>query len=192
MTADDPLQSLKHGVGSPARVHNLGSNMNSTKLHDWLQIIGAAAIVASLIFVGLELRTSRAAAQSQIADGIAEGFIDLNVAVMTDETLACIWSVGLEAPEHLSNSQAGRFSIFMRGVFNQYRRVHRLHETGFLSEAEWADTASTATWLMSTPGGQLFFASNQLPEDFVRAIEPYEAIPQDYMLGRELDNNCSQ
>ena len=66
-------------------------------MHDWLQIIGAAAIVASLIFVGLELRTSRAAAQAQIADGIAEGFIDLNVAVMTDETLACIWSVGLEA-----------------------------------------------------------------------------------------------
>jgi hypothetical protein len=53
--------------------------MNSMKMHDWLQIIGAAAIVASLIFVGLELRTSRAAAQAQIADGIAEGFIALRL-----------------------------------------------------------------------------------------------------------------
>jgi hypothetical protein len=166
--------------------------MNSMKMHDWLQIIGAAAIVASLIFVGLELRTSRAAAQAQIADGIAEGFIDLNVAVMTDETLACIWSVGLEAPERLSDSEAGRFSVFMRGVFNQYMRVHSLYETGLASEAGWANVASTATWLMSTPGGQLFFASNQLPEDFAQAIEPFDAVPQDYSLGRELPENCAK
>jgi hypothetical protein len=166
--------------------------MDSTKLHDWLQIIGAVAIVASLIFVGLELRTSRAAAQAQVADGFTEGFISLNVAVMTDETLACIWSVGLEAPERLSDNQVGRFSIFMRGVFNQYMRAHSLYETGYASEAQWENIASTATWLMSTPGGQLFFASNQLPEDFVQAIGPFDAVPQDYLLGRELPTDCSE
>ena len=164
--------------------------MNSAKLHDWLQIVGAAAIVASLVFVGLELRTSRAAARSQIADGIAEGFIELNVAVMTDATLACIWSVGLAAPERLSDNQAGRFSVFMRGVFNQYRRVHSLYETGLVSEDTWADTASSATWLMSTPGGQLFFTSNHLPEGFAMALEAFDGVPQDFMLGRKPPPNC--
>jgi len=33
--------------------------MDSAKLHDWLQIVGAAAIVASLIFVGLQLKQSQ-------------------------------------------------------------------------------------------------------------------------------------
>ena len=165
--------------------------MNSAKMHDWLQIIGAAAIVASLIFVGLELRTSRAAAQAQIADGIAEGFIDLNVAAMVDESLPCIWSVGLEAPDRLSDNEAGRFSMFMRGVFNQYMRVHSLYETGFASEAGWVSVASTANWLKSTPGGQLFFTSNQLPEDFAKALEPFDAVPQDYLLGRGLPTSCS-
>jgi hypothetical protein len=112
--------------------------MDSAKLHDWLQIIGAAAIVASLVFVGIELRTNRAAAESQIADGIAEGFLEINVTAMSDSTLVCIWSVGLEAPERLSDIQAGRFSMFMRGVFNQYMRVHTLYETGLVTEDTWA------------------------------------------------------
>ncbi len=166
--------------------------MNSVKLHDWLQIIGAAAIVASLIFVGLELRTSRAAAESQVADGFAEGFLDLNVAVVTDTTLACIWSVGLEAPERLTDTQAGRFSMFMRGVFNQYFRVQSLYETGFVAESYWENVATTANWLMDTPGGQLFFSSNAVPQDFADAIRPYEGVPQDFMLGRELPSNCPE
>ncbi len=164
--------------------------MDSAKLHNWLQIIGAAAIVASLIFVGLEVRTNRAAAESQIADGIAEGFLELNVAAMIDSSLTCIWSVGLEAPERLSDIQAGRFSVNMRGVFNQYMRVHSLYKTGMVTEETWASVASTASWLMTTAGGQLFFPSNQLPDDFSVAIKPYEGIPQDFMLGRELPTEC--
>ena len=165
--------------------------MDTEKLHNWLQIIGAAAIVASLIFVGLEMRTNRAAAESQIADGIAEGFLDLNMAATSDSTLVCIWSVGLEAPERLSDIQAGRFSMFMRGVFNQYMRVHTLYETGLVTEDTWASVASTASWLVTTPGGRLFFPSNQLPGDFADAIKPYKGIPQDFMLGRDLPTECT-
>lgn len=33
--------------------------MNSEKLHDWLQLVGMAAVVASLLFVGLQLKQSQ-------------------------------------------------------------------------------------------------------------------------------------
>jgi len=33
--------------------------MNSAKLHDWLEIIGIAAVVASLLFVSLQLKQSQ-------------------------------------------------------------------------------------------------------------------------------------
>jgi hypothetical protein len=49
--------------------------MNSEKLHDWLQLVGMTTIVASLIFVGLQLRQSEHAAvaelsQSSVARGV--------------------------------------------------------------------------------------------------------------------------
>jgi hypothetical protein len=36
--------------------------MNSAKLNDWMQVVGMAAIVASLIFVGLQMRQDQAIA----------------------------------------------------------------------------------------------------------------------------------
>ncbi len=40
--------------------------MDSAKLNDWLQLIGVFAVVASLIFVGLEIRQTDEIALSQI------------------------------------------------------------------------------------------------------------------------------
>jgi len=38
--------------------------MDSAKLSDWIQIVGTFAIVASLIFVGIEVRQSSIATRS--------------------------------------------------------------------------------------------------------------------------------
>ena len=164
--------------------------MKTNRFIELLTIAANVAVLAGLVFVGLEMRTNRAVAQSQIADGIAEGYLEINMAAVSDPAVACIWSVGLSAPERLSDLQAARFSWFMRGVFNQYMRVHTLYETGLGSEEMWSGPASSASWLMSTAGGQLFFPQNQLPQGFLDAIEQYQPIPQDFLLGRELPSDC--
>jgi len=164
--------------------------MTSNRLIEVLTIGANLAVLVGLLFVGLEMRTNRAAAQAQIADGIAAGYLDLNMAAVSDPAVACIWSVGLEAPARLTDLEAARFSWFMRGIFNQYMRVQALYETGLYSEASWSNAASTASWLMSTPGGQIFFQENALPQDFVEGLEPHAGVAQDFLLGRELPEKC--
>jgi hypothetical protein len=44
--------------------------MDSQKLHDWLQVIGIAAIVASLIFVGLQLKQSDEIALAEALENV--------------------------------------------------------------------------------------------------------------------------
>ena len=80
--------------------------------------------------------------------------------------------------------------MFMRGVFNQYMRAHSFYKTGLVTEDSWANVASTASWLMTTPGGRLFFPSNQLPDEFADEIKLYDGVPQDFTLGRELPTEC--
>jgi hypothetical protein len=43
-----------------------GAQLDSAKLSDWLQVIGLFAVVASLIFVGLQMRQTEAIALSEI------------------------------------------------------------------------------------------------------------------------------
>jgi hypothetical protein len=44
--------------------------MDSQRLHDWLQVIGIAAVVASLLFVGLQIRQSDEIALAQVLEGV--------------------------------------------------------------------------------------------------------------------------
>lgn len=44
--------------------------MDSQRLHDWLQVIGIAAIVASLIFVGLQLKQSDEIALAEVLENV--------------------------------------------------------------------------------------------------------------------------
>ena len=141
--------------------------MSTDRLLRYLSIGANLAVLAGLIFVGLEVRDGRAAAVSQVADGIADGFLQLNMAGISDPEVACIWVVGLDRPEALSTVQAARFSLYMRGVFNQYQRVHRQNQTGLVAPDQWEEIAGEALGMMATAGGSLYVRDNPLPQDFL-------------------------
>lgn len=46
--------------------------MNSNRIQDWLQIVGMFGVIASLVFVGLEMRQTKDIA---ISAGYQEGFV---------------------------------------------------------------------------------------------------------------------
>jgi hypothetical protein len=54
--------------------------MDSAKLNDWLQVVGIFALVASLIFVGLQMAQDREIALSGIYQARAQMTIDINLA----------------------------------------------------------------------------------------------------------------
>lgn len=54
--------------------------MDSAKLNDWLQVLGMFAVVASLIFVGLQMRQDHEIALSAIYQARAQMTIDINLA----------------------------------------------------------------------------------------------------------------
>jgi hypothetical protein len=148
--------------------------VGSERVSRFLGIGANLAVLAGLIFVGLQVRDGRAAAEAQVADGIADGFLQLNLAGISDSEVACLWIVGLEHPERLTAVQSARFSLYLRGVFNQYQRVHRQFTTGLASEDAWSEIAREAAWLRSTPGGQAHFANNPLEPALLAAISEYE------------------
>ena len=153
----------------------------------WLTICANLAILIGLIFVSLELRQNNDALKLQSQDAISDGFVQLNLASISDSSVARLWVVGLYEPESLTNVEAVQFSFYLRGVFNQLFRIHSLYETGTLSELEWADYAKEAAYLMSTKGGQLYFENNWVRDSFLEELSKFKgARPNiDFRLGRE-------
>ncbi len=161
--------------------------MNAEKLNSWLGVLANIGVLVGIIFLAIEVRHSSNAVNAQMADSVADGFIALNITSITDPAVARIWVVGLVEPERLSDVEAIQFSMLVRGVFNQYARVHRLYRSGLLSESDWALYAREAASTMTTPGGKLHWEGNEMDPDFLADVEPYigQESNVDFRLGRD-------
>ena len=126
--------------------------MKAGKLNDWLQIIGMAAVVASLIFVGLQLKQAQEiaiAAQYQARLDAASGHYtaimqsDAGLRVIGVDVLADInanmnlpaefktWARS-QPPEELGFRVVGA-TIFLKSHDNVYFQ----YQAGFLSDEAW-------------------------------------------------------
>ena len=47
-------------------------------------------------------------------------FVQLNLASISDSSVARLWVIGLNKPERLTDLEAVQFSFYLRGVFNQF------------------------------------------------------------------------
>ena len=93
--------------------------MASEKLNDWMQVVGIFALVASLIFVGIETRSSteqaRLANQSLLNDSyqnVGDSMTQMQMILATDEEFHRLFTVGEQSPSELSKEEWSRFTHF--------------------------------------------------------------------------------
>jgi len=143
---------------------------------DWGQTIAILAnvgVLLGIIFLAIEIRESRIAILAQSQDSVADGFLTLNLVTITDPEIGLTFQKGLCAPEELTELEAARFSMHMRALFNQFRRIYRLYEQGLLDEQAWRLYGTEAYQFMVSPGGEAHFLMNELEPDLRVAIESF-------------------
>ena len=115
--------------------------MNSEKLHDWLQLVGMAAIVVSLVFVGLQLRQSQhdALAQLSLNSVIVGTEISSLVAEHSD-----VWIKACAGEELSPSEQLIANNIYFRYIqdnFNSWLRTE-FTEIGLIDASFFVDAAA--------------------------------------------------
>ena len=96
--------------------------MNSEKLHDWLQLVGMAAIVVSLIFVGFQIRQSEDAAMSELSQSTVAVGIEIS-ALMAENS--SVWLRACAGEELSPSEQLIANNIYFRYIqdnFNSWNR----------------------------------------------------------------------
>jgi len=160
--------------------------MKKLDLGQTIGILANIGVIVGIVFLALEVRGSRIATLAQTQDSIADGFITLNMATIVDPAVGVTFQTGLNDPDTLSDAEAIRFSMQMRALFNQFRRVYQLYDAGLIDEPSWALYATEAYTIMSSAGGQLHFAGNEIEPAFRAELERYpdRAKNIDFQLGR--------
>lgn len=178
--------------------------MDSEKLNDWLQILGAAGIIASLVFVGMQLKQSQdiaIAAQYQARhDAAAE---NIRIYLQSETTLKFmgkeIVSAALSDPNIPAEVKESILALppenVAVGVFQAhldlltFDNLYFQYQAGFLSDEGWQAMREQARLLLA----------QDMPKSRLRRL--YEHDPSRYRksfreffdgLIREVDSNAQR
>lgn len=102
------------------------------------EIIGALAVVVSVIYLAMEISDNTSELQSQghfHALSLAQRPLELLIA---DRELADIIETGYTAPEQLSTTDWHRFSMYQIMAFNAWEYLYYANRSGSIPENLWA------------------------------------------------------
>lgn len=112
--------------------------MKNWSTQSTVESIGLLAVVCSLIFVGLELRQNSVATTAQTNSAVAEGFIEINLAMATSAELARAMTSYEDDPALASTADQVQILGLWRALFHIWSNAHRQHLNDTLDPAIYA------------------------------------------------------
>ena len=154
--------------------------MNLQDLAAISEIVGAVAVVISLIYLALQIRqntkqieeNTNAVRASAVHASLSYGF-DSRAATFTDEGTSTIYFNGLNAPSTLSEIELLRFRLIMSNIFDAIMNMHAQTKMTEFSPEQWEAQSNIAARILESEGGQWFWKEFKInyPKSFQIEME---------------------
>lgn len=135
------------------------------------EVVGAIGVLASLIYLAIQIRHNSSSVDSSTEDGVVSGFNEINLVIAADPKLAALFTMGLENPNGLGSEEATQFSFLFSSYINQYSRLYILYLKGSFPKDRWETYARELAYLISTPGGAQWKDGNPNFDYLWKAVE---------------------
>lgn len=158
--------------------------MKPTKLKDIVEIIGIAAIVVSLIFVGLEIRQSAAATRGATQQALADAAREASGALVADEAATELTMRFLSATDWSNFSEMERFraALLFTSMIRVFESAYYQWGEGNLAPENWVGWEASIRGVAPMPGVALFWKDRRLYFN-----EPFRSFFEEQMKLNEYD-----
>ena len=131
--------------------------MDSTKLNDWLQVIGLFGIIASLIFVGLEMRQAKEIAIANAGQARTSTSVEMVATIASDPIIrsALIKQRSGNSESMTPDEQTAITSIAYANLL-LLEDIYHQYIGGFITEDKWQGTRRSLKESFSDPTGGPF------------------------------------
>jgi len=131
--------------------------LSLTDLSQIAEIIGAVAIIASLVFVGMQIRQNTSAIQSSAAQSVHQNFSAWYFSAQSDPVLLAVSTKGLQDYGSLTDTEKAQFiAMFMAFCSNTQDAFYKWRE-GSLAPELWKSWELVSMNFFSTQGGAAFW-----------------------------------
>ena len=136
------------------------------------QVIGAIAVVISLIYVAMQIRQNTNAVRSATAQTVHEHFANWYHLVAADAELARITASGLRDYASLGEQERVRFVAAFMSFLSYSQNAFLKWRQGLLAPSLWLGWEQVMMNLFGAPGGKAFWRDRgYIGEDFRRYVE---------------------
>jgi hypothetical protein len=118
------------------------------------QVIGAIAVVVSLIYVALQIRQNTNAVRAATAQSVHEHFANWYQLFASDESLAPMAVKGLRDYDSLSETEKARFVAVFMAFLSYGQNAFLKWRQGLLSPSLWNGWEQVLMNLIGAPGGK--------------------------------------
>ena len=119
--------------------------------------LGGAAVVASLVFVGLQLRQNTQAMRAAASQAHAANLQQIVSYIVTDNDAARVWRVGVSNQECLTDDERVRFVSLISGFFRFFEAARLQSRHGQLDPQHWHYVEHQMRDLVRQPGVQMYW-----------------------------------
>lgn len=146
--------------------------MDAGKLQDWLQVIGLFGVIASLVFVGLQIKQDRDIAIADIYQQRAALVIQVQTSMMEDDRFADAW-LKMMTNQALDQRDQARMDFWNNPWLSYYENNHFQYQLGLLSEEQWFSSRNSMRSLVLRESFERWWVVNRSRwrESFAQEID---------------------
>jgi hypothetical protein len=131
--------------------------LNWSALDAIAQVVGAVAVVVSLLYVAAQVKASTRQARHDAGRDLAARVSDVSLTVAADPELGRLLVQGGANPEALNPGDQARFRGLMNALFRGLEQQYLLRREGSLDDESWAAVERMIRDWVALPGVQVYF-----------------------------------
>ena len=166
--------------------------MMKMKLKDFAyisEILGGIAIIASLIFVGVQIEENSRAVRAATFQSITETDMNWLENLVDDPELAIAWNKMLIDHTLLEDIEWARLDWVITMLMRNFENIFEQYEAGILTEARWQSTRDIINYTFTTGGMYCWYREADNPRLFTGRFREImeEAYNMSPYASREID-----
>jgi integrase len=139
--------------------------------------VSGLAVLASLIFVGFQLKQNTEAVRAAASQAHSQNWQQITLPVIESADFARIWRLGLEDIGCLTDDECVRFYAFAGAILRFFEGARLQWRHGQLDEEHWHNVEKTAIDFAATAGFKAYWSSRRhwLSPEFQKWYESLSA-----------------
>ncbi len=120
------------------------------------EVVGAVAVVVTLLYVARQIHQANAQTQAQARYSFVEAYGHMNTSISGNKAVASIFRRGIKGDD-LDEDEGIQFFALIGQFLNTWAVLFDLHGDGLLPENQWTMVRKDIITMLSEPGGREFW-----------------------------------